>query len=139
MAIYQEASLKAEYLTAKKEAVSRGTQRITSWEAMKHALECVPLLATTDMVRVLVDRPEVVDALPHSHAQLLITVQMEAELSGIPELTALMHALNGTHIPELDQQTLMDHAIRYTGKVPEEQRYRAYLVAAATFVYLHQS
>ena len=137
MAIYQEASLKAEYLTAKKEAVSRGTQRITSWEAMKHALECVPLLATTDMVRVLVDRPEVVDALPHSHAQLLITVQMEAELSGIPELTALMHALNGTHhIPELVQQALMDNAIRYTAKVPEEMRYRAYLVAAAAFVYL---
>ena len=63
MAIYQEASLKAEYLTAKKEAASRGTQRITSWEALKHAMECVP----------------------------------------------------------------------------QEQRYRAYLVAAATFVYLHQS
>ena len=139
MAIYQEASLKAEYLTAKKEAVSRGTQRITSWEAMKHALECVPLLATTDMVRVLVDRPEVVDALPHSHAQLLITVQMEAELSGIPELTALMRALNDAHISELDQQVLTERVIHYTARLPEEQRYRAYLVAAATFVYLHQS
>lgn len=138
MAIYQEASLKAEYLTAKKEAVSRGTQRITSWEAMKHALECVPLLATTDMVRVLVDRPEVVDALPHSHAQLLITVQMEAELSGIPELTAFMHALNGsTHIPELYQHALRDCAIRNTANVPEEMRYRAYLVVAAATVYLY--
>ena len=139
MAIYHEASLKAEYLAAKKEATSRGTQRITSWEAMKHAMECVPLLATAEMVRVLVDRPEVVAALPHCHAQLLITVQMDAELAGIPELTALMRALNDAHISELDQQVLTERVIRYTARLPEEQRYRAYLVAAATFVYLHQS
>ena len=63
MSLFQEVALKAEYLAAKKEATSRGIQRITSWEAMKHAMECVP----------------------------------------------------------------------------QEQRYRAYLVAAATFVYLHQS
>ena len=63
MSLFQEVALKAEYLAAKKEATSRGTLRITSWEAMKHAMECVP----------------------------------------------------------------------------QEQRYRAYLVAAATFVYLHQS
>ena len=43
-------------------AMGSGTQRIASWEGIQHALECVPLLATTDMVRVLVDRPEVVAA-----------------------------------------------------------------------------
>ena len=139
MNLFQEVALKAEYLAAKKEATSRGTQRITSWEAMKHAMECVPLLATAEMVRVLVDRPEVAAALPHCHAQLLITVQLDAELAGIPELTALMRALNDTHISELDQQVLTERVIRYTARLPEEQRYRAYLVAAATFVYLHQS
>ena len=101
MSLFQEVALKAEYLAAKKEATSRGTQRITSWEAMKHAMECVPLLATAEMVRVLVDRPEVAAALPHCHAQLLITVQLDAELAGIPELMTLMRALNDTHISVL--------------------------------------